>query len=186
MQTPASREFIEVVDYDAEWPKTFARIRDNVWRAIGDAARAIEHVGSTSVPGLAAKPTIDIDIVVDWLRDLPAIAERLGRLGYTHRGNLGIEDREAFSAPAGERAHHLYVCSCDSIALRNHLAVRDYLRAHPSAAAEYAALKKQLATKFPHDSAGYVWGKTDFLISILGQCGFSADHLDAISRANRK
>lgn len=185
MQIPDSREFIEVVDYDPEWPKTFARIRDNIWRVIGDA-RAIEHVGSTSVPGLAAKPTIDIDIVVEWLRDLPVIAERLGRLGYTHQGNLGIEGREAFSASVGGRAHNLYVCSRDSIALKNHLAVRDYLRAHPRAAVEYAALKKQLATKFAHDSAGYVDGKTDFLISILRQCGFSADHLDAISRANRK
>lgn len=158
---------IVVVDYDAAWPGAFERLRAAIWPAVRDAAEAIEHVGSTAVPGLAAKPIIDLDIVVRSGAEVPAAVARLAALGYAHRGNLGIEGREAFDGPPGPDVHHLYVCPRDSAALANHVAVRDYLRAHPDAAREYGELKKALATRFPHDIDAYVGGKADLLQRIM-------------------
>ena len=158
---------IVVVDYDPAWLAAFERLRAAIWPAVRDAAEAIEHVGSTAVPGLAAKPIIDLDIVVRSGAEVPAAIARLATLGYAHRGNLGIEGREAFDVPPGPHAHHLYVCPRDSAALANHVAVRDYLRAHPDAAREYGELKKALATRFPHHIEAYVGGKTDLLRRIM-------------------
>jgi len=158
---------IVVVDYDPAWPAAFERLRAAIWPGVRDAAEAIEHVGSTAVPGLAAKPIIDLDIVVRSGAEVPAAIARLAMLGYAHRGNLGIEGREAFDGAPGPHAHHLYVCPRDSAALANHVAVRDYLRAHPDAAREYGQLKKALATRFPHDIEAYAGGKTDLLQRIM-------------------
>jgi GrpB-like predicted nucleotidyltransferase (UPF0157 family) len=96
---------IEVVDYDPRWPETFAHLRSPILTALGDLAVAVEHVGSTSVPGLAAKPVIDISIVVPEKSDVPTGISRLAILGYVHRGDLGIEGREAFANPSGLPMH---------------------------------------------------------------------------------
>lgn len=173
------------MNYDAEWPKQFAQLRENLWLPLRDIAVAIEHVGSTAVPGLAAKPVIDIDIVIPSRDELPSVIERLAQAGYVHRGNLGIEDRDAFGEPAGSPRHNLYVCPRDSVALRNHLTLRDHLRAHPADAAAYAALKKKLAGESPTDIDRYSASKTDFILSILAQYGFSADSLQAIRQVNQ-
>jgi GrpB-like predicted nucleotidyltransferase (UPF0157 family) len=145
----------------------------------------IEHVGSTSVPGLAAKPIIDMSIIVAGDVEVRAAIERLAPLGYVHRGILGVEGREAFDSPAGWPSHNMYVCPRGSLGLVNQLAVRDYLRAHVDTAHAYAALKKQLAARFPHDIDGYVAGKTDLVLSILRSAGLPEAQLDAIERANR-
>jgi GrpB-like predicted nucleotidyltransferase (UPF0157 family) len=174
------------VDYDAEWPAWFARLRERIWPAVHDFALGIEHVGSTSVPGLAAKPVIDLDLVVPSRREIPLAITRLSRLGYTHQGDLGIPDREAFDTPPSDAPHHLYVCPAESLALRNHLALRDHLRANASDVAAYSALKKKLAREFPHEIACYVEGKTEFILAILAQCEFPPDSLDSIRKANQK
>ncbi|MBL0939315.1 MAG: GrpB family protein [Gemmatimonadaceae bacterium] len=176
---------IVVVPYDSAWPALFEQLRQHLWPAVHDVAISIEHVGSTSVPGLAAKPVLDIDIVIAPATPVSLVADRLSTLGYQHRGNLGIEGREAFRAPEGSPTHHLYVCLSDSEALANHLAIRDHLRAHPDTAARYGALKQQLAREFPHDIDAYVAGKTDLLLEILALRGFSRASLDAIERVNR-
>ena len=98
-----------VVDYDTAWPQGFAELRAYIWPALSDVASAVEHVGSTAVPGLAAKPVIDIDVVVPASLVPDGIA-RLAKLGYKHRGDLGIPDREAFSTPSGSPRHHIYLC----------------------------------------------------------------------------
>jgi GrpB-like predicted nucleotidyltransferase (UPF0157 family) len=175
-----------VVDYDAAWAATFVALRRPIWEAVQDVALAIEHVGSTAVPGLAAKPVIDMDIVVQSHSALRRVIERLGALGYAHRGNLGIEGREAFERPPGSSPHHLYACVAGSTALRNHLHVRDWLRTHPHAAAAYGALKKELAARFRDDIDAYVEGKTRFLLEILREGGFAAAELAAIAAANEK
>jgi GrpB-like predicted nucleotidyltransferase (UPF0157 family) len=143
-------------------------------------------VGSTSVPGLAAKPIIDISVVVREKLDVPAAISRLATLGYVHRGNLGIDGREAFDSPEGLPIHNLYLCPHNSPALANHLAVRDYLRTHPEAATEYGELKKRLAKEFPDDIDSYIDGKTDMLLSTLRGTGFPSEHIREIERANRK
>jgi len=177
---------IRVVDYIPEWPDLFVQLRANIWPSVSDFAVGIEHVGSTSVPGLAAKPVIDIDIVVPSRQDVPVATTRLASLGYTHVGDLGIADREAFDNPPGGLAHHLYVCPCESLALRNHIILRDYLRAHPVDVEEYSALKKKLARQFPHDIASYIEGKSDFILSVLARAGLPPNFLESIRRANRK
>jgi len=177
---------IFVVEYDPTWPLAFATLKASIAGALRGIALSVEHVGSTSVPGLAAKPIIDIDVVVPSRTELSATIEGLVALGYVHRGNQGIEDREAFDSPGHLPTHHLYACLKDSTALANHLAIRDYLRANPAAAAAYGQLKIQLAKKFPTDRESYVAGKTDFLLEILRRKGFPDTVLKAIRDANRK
>jgi GrpB-like predicted nucleotidyltransferase (UPF0157 family) len=162
---------IQVVDYDPSWPRIFDQLRKGIWPSVCDVATAIEHVGSTSVPGIAAKPIIDIDLVIESIADLPLVIGRLAALGYKYLGNLGIEGREAFRSIETQPHHHLYVCVQNSFALRNHLAVRDYLRNHPSDAAAYSKLKKRLAEQFSNERERYMEGKTEFILLILKQCG---------------
>ena len=183
--TPSPRTIV-VVDYDPEWPDLFARLHERIWPSVSDFALGIEHVGSTSVPGSAAKPVIDMDIVIASRQEIPLAVTRLTSLGYRHEGDLGIRDREAFDSPAWGIAHHLYVCPRESLALRNHLALRDHLRAHPSDVAAYSALKKKLAREFPHDIASYVEGKSDFILSVLARQGLSPDTVESLREANRK
>ena len=156
-----------VVDYDPAWPQLFEQLRDRVVAALGDLVVAVEHVGSTAVPGLPAKPIIDLDVVIPAIADLPAAIERLATLGYVHRGDLGITGREAFSRPPDTPPHHLYVCARDSAELRRHLLFRDYLRAHPEDARAYGALKRQLAARFRDDREAYTEAKTAFVADIL-------------------
>lgn len=177
---------IEVVDYDPAWPALFEQLRARVWAAVEPCAISVEHIGSTSVPGLAAKPIVDITVVVAAQGDVRMAIERLAAVGYVHQGNLGVEGREAFQSPRGLPAHNLYVCPRNSLGLENHLAVRDYLRTHAHAARSYGDLKKRLAGQFRHDIDGYVTGKTDAILEILRDSGFPADKLETIERANRK
>lgn len=123
---------------------------------------SIEHIGSTAVPGLAAKPVVDLVVVVDPAHVQSAV-ECLTAIGYVHRGNLGVAGREAFGVPEGERRHHLYVSPTDSEELRAQLAFRDRLREDPALAAEYEALKRELAMRFLDDRMGYTDAKTDFV-----------------------
>jgi GrpB-like predicted nucleotidyltransferase (UPF0157 family) len=177
---------IEIVDYDARWPEMFERLRSRIWTALEDVALSVEHVGSTSVPGLSAKPIIDISIVVPERPDVQTAISRLATLGYVHKGDLGIKGRQAFANPDGLSAHNLYLCPRDSAALANHLAIRNYLRSHPEAAREYGELKRHLAERFPHDIDGYVDGKTTMLLTILRATGFPPERLLEIEQANRK
>ena len=153
---------IVIVDYNPVWPLDFERLRDRAAAAVGDLAVAIEHVGSTAVPGLAAKPVIDLVVVVE-----PDNVQRailcLIAIGYSHRGNLGVAGREAFGVPEGERDHHLYLSPTDSEELRAQLAFRNRLRQDPALAAEYEALKRELATVFRDYRMGYTDAKTEFV-----------------------
>jgi GrpB-like predicted nucleotidyltransferase (UPF0157 family) len=176
---------VVVVDYDPSWPALYESLRATVWNAVADVAIAIEHVGSTSVPGLAAKPVIDIDVVVPEHAVSVGIA-RLVALGYEYRGDLGVPQREAFRRPPGSPAHNVYLCPSTSPALANHLAIRDHFRANPSEARSYGELKKRLALNFARDIDGYVEAKTTFLVAILRKRGFSEETLAEIERINRR
>jgi GrpB-like predicted nucleotidyltransferase (UPF0157 family) len=175
---------VRVVDYDPGWPALFESLRSSVWQAVADVALSIEHVGSTSVPGLAAKPVIDMDVVVPGAQIAAAIA-RLARLGYQHQGDLGVPEREAFRSPRGSPRHHLYVCSANSLALANHLAIREYLRAHPDTARAYGDLKRRLAREYADDADGYTVEKTQFILAVLRGAGFADRALAEIERLNR-
>jgi GrpB-like predicted nucleotidyltransferase (UPF0157 family) len=175
-----------VVDYDPAWPDTFDRLRATIWPSIQSVATSIEHVGSTSVPGLAAKPVIDMTIVVPTAAAMETVINRLRRIGYEHRGDLGVPGREAFANPAGLPNHHLYACVAGNDGLRNHLAVRDYLRNNPSPAEAYGHLKKELAARFSDDIDAYIDGKTEFILAILAATDFSPNQLAAIRAINSK
>jgi GrpB-like predicted nucleotidyltransferase (UPF0157 family) len=153
---------ITIVESDPVWPTQFERLRTRAAAAAGDVVVAVEHIGSTAVPGLAAKPVIDLVVVVE-PHDLQTAVERLIAIGYVHQGNLGVEGREAFGAPKGERKHHLYVSPTDSEELRAQLAFRDRLREDPALGAEYVALKRELAARFRDDRSGYTDAKSDFV-----------------------
>jgi GrpB-like predicted nucleotidyltransferase (UPF0157 family) len=160
---------IVVVDYDPAWPALFAALRAPVAAALQEIAVAIEHVGSTAVPGLAAKPIIDLDVALRTEADLPAAIERLARLGYAYEGDLGVPGRTAFAWPPGAARHHLYVCTLDSAAYRRHLLFRDYLRAHPDMAAAYAALKHQLAARYRMQRDAYTEAKGPFVRAAMSR-----------------
>jgi GrpB-like predicted nucleotidyltransferase (UPF0157 family) len=175
---------IDVAPYNKDWPMQFARIRTDLFRALRNVPIvAIEHVGSTSVPGMVSKPVIDVDIVVDRRHVQPAIRD-LEVAGYVHRGDLGIADRHAFRAPDDDLRRHVYVVVDGSLALRNHLAVRAALRADGRRAREYRELKLRLAREAA-DIDAYATGKTEFLTSVLAEAGFTEGELDAIRVANR-
>lgn len=173
---------VVVVEYDQAWPAIFEQLRDRIWPAVSDLAHSVEHVGSTSVPGLAAKPVIDLNVVARSERDVPALIGRLATLGYAHRGNLGVEGREAFYQPEGLPRHHLYLSPQGALGLQNHLAVR----ANPDATREYGELKRRLAREFPNDIDGYIDGKTDFIVGILRRAGLHPEQLGSIEAANQK
>lgn len=157
---------IVVVEYDPGWPAEFARLRDRAQAALGEVAVAIEHVGSTAVPGLATKPVIDM-VVVASEAEVAAAIGCLERIGYAPRGDLGVEGREAFDVPAGEPLHHLYVSPATSAELQAQLRFRDRLLADPALAAEYAALKRALAIRFRDDRPAYTDAKTDFVTAVV-------------------
>ncbi|UJP10693.1 GrpB family protein [Microbacterium sp. KUDC0406] len=156
-----------VVPYSAEWPGLFDRISAELRVALADVPLvAIEHVGSTSVPGLAAKPIIDVDVIVR-RESVPAAIRALEAAGYAHRGNLGLVDREAFTPPDSRPARHVYLCVEGTLQVRAHVAVRDALRADAGLRGRYAAVKTALAEDPSMDIDRYIAGKSDVLQEVL-------------------
>lgn len=165
--TAAASSPVVVVDYDASWLALFEELARPVRAALAHLGAGVEHVGSTAVPGLAAKPVVDIDVVVPSPADVPAAIEGLRTLGYVHQGDKGIAGREAFLWSPDSVPHHLYVVAADSQPLADHLAFRDYLRRNPEAAREYAALKRALAERHGEDRLGYTNAKSEFVAGAL-------------------
>jgi len=162
---------IIVDDYDARWPQEFEKLRARIAEVLGPLAAAIEHIGSTAVPGLAAKPIIDIDVLLRPDAGLAEAVSDLSLAGYEHRGDLGIRGREAFRAPADSYPHHLYVCLADAGEYQRHIEFRDYLRSHPEDMEAYASLKRTLAQEFAVDREGYTQGKSQFVERTLRRVG---------------
>ena len=156
-----------IEDYDQRWPHLFEMLSSQIAAVLNELAVSIEHVGSTAVPGLAAKPVIDIDVLLRSSPDLPVAIRRLGELGYEHRGNLSVSGREAFRAKDEGVRHHLYVCPPESREYRRHIAFRNYLREHGADADDYAVLKRELARKFDSDRDAYNQAKSQFVERIL-------------------
>ncbi|MDR6555628.1 GrpB family protein [Paenibacillus qinlingensis] len=164
---------IAVVAYDPEWVLIFEQIRDFVLPAVSDLVIGIEHVGSTSVPGLAAKPIIDVDVVVKAPEHMRIAVQRLAALGYVHEGDLGVTGREAFIPPQSMMWHHLYVVPVDNLELKRHLLFRDYLRSHPEEATTYGELKHELAHRFRDDRGAYSLGKSEYVTGVLQRAGWN-------------
>jgi len=162
-----------VVPYDAQWKDEFARIKEELLRALDGYIIAIEHIGSTSVEGLAAKPIIDIDVVIQSYDVFEAVKRRLSCVGYRHEGDLGVKDRQAFKY--GDKPHlmkhHLYVCPAYSAELKRHVAFRDYLRLHPEDRDWYGAVKILAAKRYPEDINSYMIAKSPCAVEIIRRSG---------------
>jgi GrpB-like predicted nucleotidyltransferase (UPF0157 family) len=161
-------------EYNPRWPELFDNLRLRMSTLLDGMPAAIEHIGSTAVPGLLAKPVIDIDLLLRAATDLPLVVSKLASLGYAHRGDLGITGREAFRAPPNDLPHHLYVCPPGSLEYKRHILFRDYLRSHLEEAKTYARLKRELARKFGDDRDAYTQGKSSFVATILGRADKTA------------
>jgi GrpB-like predicted nucleotidyltransferase (UPF0157 family) len=162
---------IVVSDYDPDWPVWFETVRACVWPVLCDTAIRIEHVGSTAVAGLAAKPIIDMDIVVGSEHEVGPVIERLASIGCLWRGDLGVAGREAFGPVPGESlpAHHLYLVVENNRAHLDHWLLRDMLEEDPAARQEYAALKRRNAELAKGDFDLYVAAKANFVARLLAR-----------------
>lgn len=160
-------QHVTVVDYNPAWPELFAAERDLIAPVLGDHLLECYHIGSTAVPGLAAKPIIDLMVVVRDVTLVDALAAQFEALGYEYLGEFGMAGRRYLRKGGAERTHQIHVFDLKSEHhIVRHLALRDYLRAHPAACAAYAELKRKLAAQFPYDIAGYCDGK-DALVQEL-------------------
>lgn len=177
---------IEVVPYSPGWASQFEELNHRL-RAVLRTTNivAIEHVGSTAVPGLAAKPILDVDIIVRRSATRDAIAA-LTTAGYTHRGDLGVTDREAFNAPDENPPRHVYLCVENTLHARNHLAVRNVLRQNPSLRDRYAAVKLDLARDPDMDIGRYIAGKSLILQEVLAASDLTSDEKRKIFELNTR
>ncbi len=166
---------VRVVPHDARWPALYieevARI-EPILSSHGIALR-VEHTGSTAIPGLDAKPILDILAGRRSDEERGAAIAALQAAGYQYRGEQGIPGRDFFRR--GEpRQYHLHLVLIDSAFWRDHRAFRDFLRSHPDAAARYGLVKRELAARYPHDREAYIDGKTEFVTTILAEAASAA------------
>ena len=164
---------VVVLPYDVSWQSAFEKIKDEIEESIGDLIIGIEHVGSTSVEGMSAKPCIDMDVVIRDYSVFDEIVGRLGAIGYIHEGDLGIKDREAFkySDKPHLMLHHLYVCPQYSEELYRHVTFRNFLRNHINAVKKYSLIKEKAAELFPNDIDGYIQYKSPCIEELYRECG---------------
>ena len=169
MSLGLERGTVRLVPYDAHWPELFRAEAARIHAAVGpDLPLSLEHMGSTAVPGLAAKPILDV------LGGYPAGAsvapyvDALVGAGYVHRGEQGIPGREFFRR-GDPRAYHLHLAVKEGSFWRDHLAFRDTLRRHPAARDAYAALKQSLVEQYPRNREAYITGKTAFVLRVVSE-----------------
>jgi GrpB-like predicted nucleotidyltransferase (UPF0157 family) len=181
---------IQVVPYDPTWPAQFRTIATSLCAALtGVPILSIEHVGSTSVPNLAAKPIIDVDIIVARPNAGAAIAA-LQKAGYAHQGNLGLVDRDSFAAPPASTSPraspnaNIYLCVEGTVHLRNHLAVREALRSRPDLRDEYAHVKRQLAAVPGMHIDRYLAGKSGVLAKVLDLSDLTEEEKRLVRKIN--
>ena len=164
---------VVIVPYDEAWKNAFEEIKTEIEAEIGDLIIGIEHVGSTSVEGMSAKPCIDIDVIIKDDSVFDEIVRKLGAIGYIHEGDLGIKDREAFKYTDKPHLmlHHLYVCPQDSEELRRHITFRDFLRRTPEAVRKYSLVKEKAAALFPDSIDQYIEYKSPCIEELYKECG---------------
>ena len=163
MEINLSNRVIEVVDYDPNWKNIFETEKVALTNAIGSNAVKIDHIGSTSVIGLVAKPVIDILIEVSNLEELDAVDKKIIALGYTVKGENGISGRRYFQKGGNQRSHHVHAFQSGDLHLHRHRAFKEYLIAHPKIASEYGFIKKMAVSKSDNNINVYMALKNDFI-----------------------
>ena len=158
---------VRIVDYDEAWPRTAAAEMERIATALGDQLVRIDHVGSTAVPGMAAKPIVDLQASVAEIRSTERYAPSLAKLGYLFAPDPDWPDFHFFGKPAERpRSFHLHVCAAGSDHELRHLALRDYLRARPEEARRYAEMKRALVAERPADRLAYIEGKAGYVADL--------------------
>jgi len=161
----------KIEEYNPEWKKWFTQLKEYFENYLSDLIIHIEHVGSTAIPNMVAKPIIDMDIVIKE-GSFDEIKSKLKEIGYFHQGDLGIEEREAFKLLNEELKyslppHHLYVCNEDSKELKRHITFRDFLRTNKKELNEFCQIKRKLFNKYPNDREAYIEAKDSVVKEIL-------------------
>ena len=158
-----------VLPYDPNWITEYERIRDYLMEQIGDLTLEIKHVGSTSVPGLCAKPIIDIVALMESYDVFPAIVARLEKVGFKHNGNQGIKEREVFKRliPDDFMDYHFYVCPKDSEESHRQTIFKNALLNNKNIADDYGKLKMRLVDEVNGDRVLYTDSKTDFILRVI-------------------
>ena len=157
---------VKLVPHEEEWHQLFADEKARLQDVVGEIILAIEHIGSTSICGISAKPVLDIAVAIEKYSDGDKCVAPLEDLGYEYRGAHGIAERRYFVRGA-PRTHHLHMLEVKSDAWRGHLLFRDCLRRNSMIAAEYDNLKKNLALTYAKDRVAYLAGKTEFIENVL-------------------
>ena len=165
MTEPHPNDTIHIVEYNPNWPALYEQERVLVAAALGEIATEVHHVGSTAVPGLSAKPIIDIMVAVTSLTLPEDYDSKLAPLGYEYHDSE--EAGRLFFRKGTPRTHHVHIVESGSWTLRRHLLFRDYLRAHPQTMQQYVRLKQELAIRFESDRKAYTEAKTEFVESIV-------------------
>ncbi len=169
-----------VEPYDPNWPVLFEQERRRIMAAVGHIVAGVHHVGSTSIPGMPAKPVLDIAVLLHKIEDGERCISPMEKIGYVHKGLeddipgdrfflKGHPPQESCSVVQEIRTHILHMYTLDSPIVQSHFAFRNYLIAHPEAADEYAQIKLALADKHPDDRASYSAGKRSFITGVLAK-----------------
>ena len=159
-------ETVVVRPYTPEWPQLYLAEEARLVGCIGEYVLDIQHIGSTSIPGMIAKPILDVAIAVYDFEEATRCIQPIERLGYHYRGEYGISRRHYFTK-GNPRTHHLHMLERHSENWANTISFRDHLRQNPSLAEEYAALKQRLSEQFPTDRLAYQDGKAAFIHHVL-------------------
>ncbi len=177
---------VTVTDYNPVWPEQFQKLCFHLTPLFHTFGGELEHIGSTSVPGLTAKPVIDADYILPSPSLWPKVKKELETLGFFHRGDGGLPGREMFTESLKlDFRHNFYVCRANSPHLENHRKLRDFLRTHPTEAAEYGELKQKLARSYPDQVDSYCAGKSELLARFLTRAGFDSNTVETIKAINK-
>jgi GrpB-like predicted nucleotidyltransferase (UPF0157 family) len=166
LKQPISKRVVEVVPYDTAWPAMFREEKKMMRRILKDEVLEIHHIGSTAIPGMYSKPTIDILVVVRKIEKVDDFNAPMSGIGYVAKGEFGIPGRRFFYKGSDRRSHHLHIFQEGSPEIDRHLRFRDFMISHPREAAEYAQLKRGLASRFRSDIDSYCHGKDAFIKEI--------------------
>jgi GrpB-like predicted nucleotidyltransferase (UPF0157 family) len=179
---PEQRE-VELVPHDPDWSQKANQEISRLQAGISFPIIGIYHIGSTSIPGIKAKPILDFVMEVEDLEDVIKATAEIEALGYQSKGEFGIPGRQFFTRDTnGDRSHHLHVFQKGHPDIERHTIFRDFLRANPDAAREYEQLKEILAKRFPKQSSNYTAAKSDFILSMDEVARYWLEHNQSISK----
>lgn len=162
---------VALIDYDPKWPGYFQAEADRLCAALGESVKEIAHIGSTAVPGMIAKPMIDMMVGLHTLADVPGILPVMEQLGYQYKGEFGIPDRHFFTL-GDPTTHHVHMVFHDGPFWRLNVLFRDHLRNNQDEARAYETLKRELAAKFANNREAYTKGKDTFIKAMLQRAGW--------------